>query len=267
MGKGREFKTQRKNAERRTDVNKINYDDYKFSKVEFCITLMQGIFLLMIVTYYFYGSLKVMLCFSPFLLFFIKSQRKKKNIKRKEIFTEEFKETLILVGECMEAGYSLENSFIESYAMMKERYGNKSDMVRELYLIKQSLKVNVKIEDLLLDLAARTGIEDIRDFAVVFSQAKRGGGNMGYIMKRTIGMIREKMDIKRELQIMLSGKKYENMIMSFVPIGLIAYISATSEVFFDVMYGNIIGIVIMSLCLIAYIGTLFLAEHLMKIEV
>lgn len=267
MGQVRRFKTHRKTDEGRIDVKKNNYSEYRFSRVELMVTVLKGILLLMTAAYFFYGSLKATVFLSPILILYVKSQNKKKNEERRERLTEEFKETLILIGECMEAGYSMENSFLESYSVMKERYGNKSDMVCELYLIKQSLKVNIKIEDLLVDLAARSGIEDIHDFAVVFSQAKTGGGNMGYIMKKTIGILREKIEIKRELYIMLSGKKYENRIMSAVPIGIIAYISVTSKGFFDVMYGNITGIVIMSGCLIAYIGTLCLAEHLMKIEV
>lgn len=281
MGTDRRNKTQRKTDKRRLNVKtgdktcknrkpvteKKNYREYKFSKTEFMAVLLEGIFLLIVAGYFFYGSVKSVVFLSPVLIFYIKSRKKQKIEKKREKLREEFKETLIFIQECMEAGYSLENGFIESYSMMKERYGNKSDMVYELYVIKQGLKINLKIEDLLLDLAQRADVEDIRDFVVVFSQAKRGGGNLGFIMKRSIAIIREKMEIQKDIQIMLSGKKYENRIMNLVPIGIIGYISFTSKGFFDVMYGNLTGIVIMTLCVMAYVGAIYLAEHLMKIEV
>lgn len=248
-------------------TEKKNYKRYKFSKAEFITVLLEGIILLTLAGYFFYGSVKSVVFLSPVLIFYIKSRKKQKIEKKREKLREEFKETLIFIQECMEAGYSMENGFIESYSRMKERYGNKSDMVYELYVIKQGLKINLKIEDLLLDLAKRADIEDIRDFAVVFSQAKRGGGNLGFIMKRSIAIIREKMDIQKDIQIMLAGKKYENRIMNLVPVGIIGYISFTSKGFFDVMYGNLTGIVIMTLCLMAYVGAIYLTEHLMKIEV
>lgn len=281
MGTDRKNKTQRKTDKCRFCVtlrNKIlknqkqvtekkNYKRYKFSKAEFITVLLEGIILLTLAGYFFYGSVKSVVFLSPVLIFYIKSRKKQKIEKKREKLREEFKETLIFIQECMEAGYSMENGFIESYSRMKERYGNKSDMVYELYVIKQGLKINLKIEDLLLDLAKRADIEDIRDFAVVFSQAKRGGGNLGFIMKRSIAIIREKMDIQKDIQIMLAGKKYENRIMNLVPVGIIGYISFTSKGFFDVMYGNLTGIVIMTLCLMAYVGAIYLTEHLMKIEV
>lgn len=267
MGKDRKSKTQRETVSCRSDVKKINYDIYKFSRMECFLVLLQGVVGLMAVGYLFYGSVISVIFLSPFLIFYIKSQKRKRNQKRKEGLVEEFKETLLLVEDALEAGYSLENSFVESYSMIKERYGSNSDMVQELYIIKQSLRLNIKLEDVLMDLAVRSGIEDIRDFAVVFSQAKRGGGSMGVIMKRSIGMIREKIEIKREIQIMISGKKYEQNIMNMVPIGIMAYISMTSKGFFDVMYGNATGIIIMSLCLLVYLAALCLGDYFLQIEV
>ena len=227
----------------------------------------KGLILFLVVGYLFYGSVLSVIFLSPGIFLYMEFQRKKKKKKRIEQLKEEFKEMLVIVGECLEAGYSIENSFIESYVFLKERFGEKSDMVQELNIIRQGLKVNVKIEELLMDLAKRSSIEDIKDFAVVFSQAKRGGGNMAFIMKRTIQMIREKIEIKKEIQILLAGKKYEQKIMSMVPVGVIAYISITSKGFFSILYGNLPGILIMSVCLVAYIGTVLFADYIMQIEV
>ena len=66
---------------------------------------------------------------------------------------------------------------------------------------------------------------------------------------------------------MISGKKYEQGIMNIVPVGIMVYISVTSKGFFDIMYGNILGILVMSFCLIVYVATIILADYFMEIEV
>lgn len=267
MEKNRRTKKRRKIKKCRTSVNKINYEVYHFTFVEFLSGLIKGFILLGVVAYLFYNSLLAMVCLSPFLILYLRLESKKQKEKRLERLQMEFKEALIQIGECMEAGYSVENSFAESYFSMRERFGDFSDMVQELNIIRQSLKVNVKIEDLLSDFASRSGLEDVKDFAVVFSQAKRSGGNMASIMKRTIGMLKEKIEIQKEIQIIISGKKYEQRIMSLVPVGVMAYMSITSEGFFDVLYHNMLGIIIMSICLLVYVAAVCLGEYLTKIEV
>lgn len=244
-----------------------DYSVYHFTVWEFVQVIGKGFILLFVVGGLFYGSVISAVFLSPCIFLYVGMQRKKKRRERVEKLRDEFKEMLILVEECMEAGYSIENSFMESYPPMKERFGVKSDMVRELNIIRQRLKVNVKIEELLTDLAVRSGVEDIKDFAVVFAQAKRGGGNMSFIIKRTIHMIKEKIEIKKEIQILLSGKKYEQRIMSMVPIAVMAYISITSKGFFSILYYNFPGILIMSICLVVYVCTVLVADYITQIEV
>lgn len=248
-------------------LKRINYKVYHYSGVDFLLVLLKGVMILSIIGYLFYHSWVAIIFLSPFLILYFQMEGRKLREKRLELLQQQFKEALILIGECMEAGYSVENSFVESYFSMKERFGEFSDMVRELNVIRQSLKLNVKIEELLLDLANRSDNEDISDFAVVFAQAKRGGGDMAAIMKRSITMIKEKIEVQKEIQIMLSGKKYEQKIMSLVPVGVMVYISATSKGFFDVMYHNIAGVIIMSVCLVAYVLAVCFGEYITRIEV
>lgn len=267
MEQKRRIKKYRETNKHRTYVKGIDYKVYRFKPMEILLVFFRGLVVLVTVSYLFYDSWVAVVFLSPFLWFYFRVESERFKKKRLERLQMEFKEALILIGECMEAGYSIENSFVESYFFMKERFGDSSYMVQELNIIRQSLKLNIKIEELLTDFADRSGSEDIGDFAVVFSQAKRAGGNMASIMKRTIVMVKEKIEIQKEIQIMLSGKKYEQKIMSLVPIGVMAYISVTSKGFFDVLYHNRAGIVIMSICLLVYALAICFAEYLTQIEV
>lgn len=267
MGKSKQFKSSGKAQECRIMTPAKQYSKYRFTLPELLKVSATGIAALLFLGQLFYGTYFVGILFTPCVCFYVEGQRKKRARQQRQQLMEQFKDALVMAGQAMEAGYSVENSFLESYEPLKERYGEEADMVKELHRIKQGLHLNLKIEELLLDLAERSNLEDVKDFAVVFAQAKRGGGNLAYIMGRTIGMIKDKIELQKEIQIMLSGKKYEQRIMSMVPLGIMVYISVTSKGFFDIMYGNVAGVLVMTVCLGAYGAALLLAERMLRIEV
>lgn len=267
MGKTAQFNPSGKIKECRIVTEAKQYSTYRFTLPELLKILGTGMIALLFLGQLFYGTYFAGLFFTPCLYFYVEGQRKKRAEKQKEQLLEQFKDALIMAGQAMEAGYSVENSFLESYEPLKERYGEEGHMVRELYWIKQGLHLNLKIEDLFLNLAERSELEDVKDFAIVFAQAKRGGGNLAYILGRTIHMIKDKIELQKEIQMMLSGKKYEQRIMSMVPFGIMVYISITSKGYFDIMYGNFVGVLVMTGCLCAYGAAFVLAERLIRIEV
>ena len=75
------------------------------------------------------------------------------------------------------------------------------------------------------------------------------------------------MDVEREIRVLMSSKKLEQTIMDVVPFGIIAYIGITSRGFFDVLYHNAAGVLIMTACLLAYLGAFVLSEKIAAIKV
>ena len=90
---------------------------------------------------------------------------------------------------------------------MKQTYGEDAPIVIEYRRMAERLKNNEAIEVILKDFALRSGVEDIRDFSDVFSAAKRSGGDMGKIIRRASGNISEKMEVKREIDTLISSKR------------------------------------------------------------
>ena len=104
-------------------------------------------------------------------------------------------------------------------------------------------------------------------FADVFLTAKRSGGNMTEILAETADMIEQKMAVDREIDVLLSSRKLEQKIMNVVPFFIIFYISLTSKGFFDVLYHNPVGILIMTICMAVYLAAFLLSEKIVEIEV
>ena len=55
--------------------------------------------------------------------------------------------------------------------------------------------------------------------------------------------------------------------MNIIPLFILAYLKLTSMDFLDVLYGNVAGVLFMTVCLLAYGGAIVLADKILKIRV
>ena len=90
---------------------------------------------------------------------------------------------------------------------------------------------------------------------------------MTEILSETADSIEQKSVVDKEIQVILSSKKMEQKIMNVIPFFIIFYISITSRGFFDVLYHNLIGIVIMTFCLVLYLAAFMISQKIVAIEV
>ena len=122
----------------------------------------------------------------------------------------------------------------------------------------RGLENNVILEKLLYDLGVRSRLPDIMQFADVFLIAKRSGGNLTEILEKTAGVIEQKIETDKEIQLMISAKKMEQKIF---------YIGTTSRGFFDVLYHNLVGVAVMTVCLLFYGAAYRISKRIVEIEV
>lgn len=179
----------------------------------------------------------------------------------------EFRDALVGMSAALSAGYSADNAFLEALKDLKMVYPDNALIVREFCYLGYRMKNGETAEEAVRDLAARSGVEDIRCFASVFAAAKRSGGNMIRILQRSIDKMGQKIEAKREIRTYLASRRYETLILKGMPFGILAYLQICSPGFLDPMYHNPSGIVIMTIMLILYAGCCALADRLMRIEV
>ena len=215
----------------------------------------------------FYRSLWGLIVLAPMGLYFLKTIKEDECKKRKTRLALQFKDCIKSVSASMKAGYSVENAFRESLKDINLVYGEDSLMSAELRSIISGLSNNVTVEDKLISLGERSGIEDVREFGEIFRIAKRGGGNLTEIIYDTVSLMEKKSEIDAEIDVLISSRRTESRIMEAVPFAIIVYISATSPGFFESLYHNITGIVIMTICLGAYFGAVILSKKIVSIEV
>ena len=245
----------------------MDYKIYKLSKTEYCKgTLIYACFCA-VVAFFFYKSAIAAVVMVPGIAVFMKYYRNGLKEKRNKKLLEEFSETLGSVSVNLRAGYSIENAFLEAYKDIKLFYGEKSLMAEEIMRIRRGLEINMTLEELVENLAERSGAEEIEMFSDVLKSAKRNGGNIAEVLTDTAERIRESICVDAEIENLMAEKKLEFRIMTVMPFVILIYLSVTSAGYFDVLYEGIFGRVFMTAALTTFAAALMLGRKIMRISV
>lgn len=241
-----------------------DYSVYHYSAREHMRYFSEAVILILLVSYLFYHSLLAVWLILPFYPIFLKIRARQLCRQQKQELCQQFKETIFSVAAALNAGYSVENAWREAMDEMIQMYGEDALMVQELRYIMAHLSMNVPLEDLLEDFAKRSDLEDVSSFCQVFFFAKRSGGDFIGIIRTTSDRIGKKIELQRQLAADLAARKLESRIMNLVPLAILLYLDLMSPGYFDMLYGNLSGICIMSVCLIVYLAAYALSERMMQ---
>lgn len=184
--------------------------------------------------------------------------------RRRRRLVIQFRDMLESVSTSLGSGRNVKDAFLGAYGEMQAQFGEKAEIVEELYIIKSGITSNVNMEVLLQDFAKRSHDENVRNFADVFSEANRRGGNIRKIIFETKNVISEKIIVEQDIQTVISGKKNELNIMMVLPLIIVnqtkAMQGSTSA---DAAFNLLVKLVAFCMFIAAYL----IGRKMMKIEV
>lgn len=244
-----------------------DYRTYILSGQELAVHILLGALSAAVAAWLFYDSIVAWFLLMPFVLLSLKDKGRVLCQKRIRELEVEFREVILGVSANLQAGYSVENAFRETYRDIVLLYGQDCVMAAELRLMFRRLENNEQLEHALMNLADRSGVQDIRDFADIFQIAKRGGGDMRGIIANTADIIGDKQEVRREIETVVSEKKLEQQIMRYIPFFIIFYISVTTKGYFESLYHNITGWVIMTVSLAVHAAACRISDRLSLIHI
>ncbi len=188
-------------------------------------------------------------------------QRKRMHRHSRQLLLE-FKECVLSVAGSLKAGYAVENAFEESMSDIEVMFGKECCMLKELETLRRGLRNNEILENLLQDMAGRSGLEEIGEFAEVFAIAKRNSGNVAEIIELYSRIISNKLELEAELQTLLAAKQLEQKVMNVMPFFIVLYLEYSNPGYFDMMYHSLFGVAMMTLCLGVYLCAFGLSERI-----
>lgn len=245
----------------------IDYEHYQFGRKEMFLYGLEAVGIVLFFAYFFYRSLWSAILLVPVGIFFLTRKKRELGKKQQNTLKIQFKEAVLSISAGMRAGYSAENAFKEAYKDMVRMFGRQSLICRELAYLLGGMSNNIPIEKLLQGFGRRSGVEEIKEFGEIFEISKKTGGNIGQIIAQTVDIISRKLEVDREIETLVSAKKLEQKIMNLVPFAILFYVETTSKGFFDVLYGNIAGNIIMTAGIAVYGAAICMEDKIMDIKV
>ncbi len=137
-----------------------------------------------------------------------------RQIKRRREFADQLVDVLTQIVGSLRAGYSISQSLDTVATQIAPPAGDEfRRVVRELQL-GQSLMAA------LMSLAERIKSDDLTMVITAISINQQVGGNLAAILETVAETIRERVRIKREIQVLTAQQTISGYILTFLPIGL-----------------------------------------------
>ena len=245
----------------------MDYRIYRFDRREWIRYGLESVGITGIVTFCFYNSVAAMLLWPLVLAGYLREKKKVLLEQRKKELKNQFKDAVQAMAAALAAGYSVENAVREAQKDLRMIYGTDVDMAQELLAMQRKLDANQTLESAVRDFAERSGLAEAETFAEIFSVAKRSGGDLIGIMRNTARTIAQTVDTERQIAGVLASRRYEQRIMSLIPFVIVVYLRTGCPGFMAPVYGNLVGIGLMTACLGLYLGAWYLGKRLLEIEV
>lgn len=229
--------------------------------------MLHGTLLFGGISWLFYDSWIPFAGIPVFLVFYLRIWENGCCRKKEEAFCIQFQDSLRSLAASLRAGYSAENAIRETARDLELIYTKEVRILKEFrYMIRQ-LDMNVPLEQALRNFASRTPQEDVESFVSVFVTAGKAGGDGIAVIQNTVKVLYDKLEVRREIQTLISAKQLEFKVMSVIPFGIIFYMRLSFQEFMSALYGDLPGAGIMSICLGVYLAAWNLGRRIVEIEV
>ncbi len=237
------------------------------TKIEKIQMMLKAAFVAGMAGYLFYDSWWSFVLVIPFSVVCFEYEKKELCKKREQEFLDAFSDGIRFMAEGMKVGYSVENAISSALFELKLLFPKQSRIVKEFERMVYLLHINRPAEQVMQEFSKRIKLKDIEDFVVVFSMAKRSGGDSIQMIREAVQQIREKREVEKEIQVVIAAKKFEFKIMCVIPFFIIFYMKIAFPQFMKILYKNVTGVILMSLCFAIFIGACYAGKKITDIEV
>lgn len=187
--------------------------------------------------------------------------------KQKGELVNQFRDLLYSLSSSISSGRQMREALVEAEEKMKLTYGVQSLICRELsYMVTSMMEGGDTEETVLKNFANRSGVEDIMDFVDVYSISKRTGADMERVIRKTVGVLIDRIEIDREVKTLTAQKRFEIIILAAMPLLILLFLKVTSGSYLEIMYQSAPGRFFMSLALMSMGIAVYAAYRMTQIR-
>ncbi|MFB9279691.1 type II secretion system F family protein [Cohnella cellulosilytica] len=227
-----------------------DYSSYRLSAKERGWAICVGCAACFAIVWLLYRNSVIAAAAAPFGLLYPKYYALSLCRRRKDKLRQQFKDALQALASLLSAGRSVENAFAALEGDLVLLIGDsRSDLIKELRGVANRLNSGEQLETALQDLAARSDLEEVRNFAEAIAICKRAGGDLIEVTRRTSLLISEKMDVELEVSVLIAQKRFEARLMMVMPFAFVGILGFLAADYMQPMREGM-GIVMLTVCLL-----------------
>ena len=245
-----------------------DYNIYIMSRQEKIANIIFAAVVLFLVGYVFYRYWILSAILMLFSVKFPEIRTKQIIEKRKNQLTLQFKDMLYSLSSALSVGKSVETGIRDSLQDLRVMYPDpNTDILREMEYILRGIGMNNTVEEMFAQFGERAHLEDIDNFVDIFVTCKRTGGDLIEVMRSTSNTIGEKIEVKQEINTMISGKKYEFNFMMILPVIMVEFLALTSGDYMDPVFTEPAGIAAVTADIAIFAVAYVVGSKIMKIDI
>lgn len=256
-----------RNRNRTKAEREMDYQNLPLTARQILLFAAEGMALDLVVAGLFYRSALVMVLLLPLVWYIPHRKRQTEGEHARARLASQFRDGALAVAAALGSGYSVENAWREAAGEMRRIYGEEGEITREFEVICRKLSVGQTSEEAAENLARRSGVAEIRQFAEVFSAAKRTSGQLAPILKDTAALLAQRQETEEEIRTMSAARLLEFRIMCLMPAAILLYMMIGNSGFTDPLYESVAGRGIMTVCLAVYAASIRMGEKILRIEI
>jgi tight adherence protein B len=155
-------------------------------------------------------------------------------------FTQKLPEALDVANRSLAAGHPLPAAIALVAREMPDPIGS------EFGLLSDELTYGVALEDALINLADRVGVEDLNLLAIALSVQAGTGGNLVEILQNLSKTLRDRFMLKAKVRAVSSEGRITAIFMSMYPFLLYLMINLISPTYFDPVWESGYGTIVVT---------------------
>lgn len=145
---------------------------------------------------------------------------RQRQIKRSNDFALQLPDTLALIVGGLRAGFSLQQSILNVSKEAPE------PTATEFRRLGQEVQLGVPLQEALDGLVRRIKSPDLEMIVSVFKIHSRVGGNLAMVLETVSSTIRERVRLRREIQVITAQQRYASYVLAALPpiLGVIIFV-------------------------------------------
>lgn len=222
-----------------------------------------------VVIYLFYHLLPVSAVLGLITGFFLEKMYADASVKKRQkslrLQFRDFMESMSVAVRAGNVEYQAVRSALED---LKVSYKRDSDIVKEVeHILLGYEKGGIELKVLFEDFAERSGLEDIKNFATIYTVIGGKSDRFGDILSQTQEIIGDKIEIEQEIETVIASAKSETYMMLIMPVIIVIAMSCMGEGLLDALFTTAVGHMAATAALVIFALSFFLAVKCSDIEV